>query len=437
MGARAGRRTRPRARGAGRAEGRVDVSLRGVGHRHRDGAARRRAAPTASTEIRHAATEPHVVELCEFLAKMGAGVTGIGSSTHPHRGRAAAARRASTAGRRLHRGRELGGRRRDHRRRDGHRGRARRGHRGGRRGAEADERRVRHARRRVRGQAVASRRPCAASRPDCGRRFPSDLVSLVTVLATQAEGRTLVHDWMYELRLFALEQMSGMGADMFLADAHRIIVTGPTQAARRPRARQPRSALGHVTDRRRPRGRRPDARAAARDRRARLQPARRAAAGARREGREGRSERVSARRTVSAAASAAAPAAAGRIGGGGGVGVAAAGGGARLRLAPAAGRRQRRGRSGSSIGPPPLAFARRPGTAAGRLRSGRARGRCAASASGRCRFPASRVAVCANSRPTTGRSLRPGHAFEHVGARRRESGRPAGSSRRRAAGSPC
>ena len=43
--------------------------------------------------------------------------------------------------------------------------------------------------------------------------FPSDLVSLVTVLATQAAGRTLVHDWMYELRLFALEQMSGMGAD--------------------------------------------------------------------------------------------------------------------------------------------------------------------------------------------------------------------------------
>ena len=51
----------------------------------------------------------------------------------------------------------------------------------------------------------------------------------MTVLATQAEGRTLVHDWMYELRLFALEQMSGMGADLFLADAHRIIVTGPTK----------------------------------------------------------------------------------------------------------------------------------------------------------------------------------------------------------------
>jgi UDP-N-acetylglucosamine 1-carboxyvinyltransferase len=59
--------------------------------------------------------------------------------------------------------------------------------------------------------------------------FPSDLVSLVTVLATQADGRTLVHDWLYELRLFALEQMSAMRADLFLCDPHRIIVSGPTQ----------------------------------------------------------------------------------------------------------------------------------------------------------------------------------------------------------------
>ena len=58
--------------------------------------------------------------------------------------------------------------------------------------------------------------------------FPSDIVSLVTVLATQAFGRTLVHDWMYELRLFALEQLSAMRGDLFLCDSHRIIVTGPT-----------------------------------------------------------------------------------------------------------------------------------------------------------------------------------------------------------------
>jgi UDP-N-acetylglucosamine 1-carboxyvinyltransferase len=57
--------------------------------------------------------------------------------------------------------------------------------------------------------------------------FPSDLISLIAVLATQASGRTLLHDWMYELRLFALEQLSGMGADLFLCDPHRIIVSGP------------------------------------------------------------------------------------------------------------------------------------------------------------------------------------------------------------------
>ena len=49
------------------------------------------------------------------------------------------------------------------------------------------------------------------------------------MLATQADGRTLVHDWLYELRLFALEQLSGMRADLFLCDPHRIIVTGPTK----------------------------------------------------------------------------------------------------------------------------------------------------------------------------------------------------------------
>ncbi len=64
--------------------------------------------------------------------------------------------------------------------------------------------------------------------------FPSDLVSLVTVLATQADGRTLVHDWLYELRLFALEQLSGMRADLFLCDPHRIIVTGPRKLRGRP-----------------------------------------------------------------------------------------------------------------------------------------------------------------------------------------------------------
>ena len=75
---------------------------------------------------------------------------------------------------------------------------------------------------------IEQSKPQAAGRITTGLwpGFPSDLVSLVTVLATQAAGQTLVHDWLYELRLFALEQLSGMGADLFLCDPHRIIVTG-------------------------------------------------------------------------------------------------------------------------------------------------------------------------------------------------------------------
>ncbi len=73
------------------------------------------------------------------------------------------------------------------------------------------------------GELRALRRVVTAPWPG----FPSDMVSLVTMLATCAKGATLMHDWMYELRLFALEQLSAMGADLFLCDPHRIIVTGP------------------------------------------------------------------------------------------------------------------------------------------------------------------------------------------------------------------
>ena len=83
---------------------------------------------------------------------------------------------------------------------------------------------------------VERSKPKAAGRITTGLwpGFPSDLVSLVTVLATQAEGRTLLHDWLYELRLFALEQLSGMSADLFLCDPHRIIATGPRRLKGRP-----------------------------------------------------------------------------------------------------------------------------------------------------------------------------------------------------------
>src|SRR5262249_22863018 len=64
--------------------------------------------------------------------------------------------------------------------------------------------------------------------------FPSELVSLVTLLATQADWQTLAHGLPYAPRPFSLEQLSGMGGDLFLCDPHRIIVTGPRKLRGRP-----------------------------------------------------------------------------------------------------------------------------------------------------------------------------------------------------------
>lgn len=180
------------------------------------------------TEIRHAATEPHVVELCEFLEKMGAGVSGAGSSKIRIEG----VPRLRGA---------------DHRLGGDYIEAGSWAVVGAITGSEIDIEGAREEdievvaavmkRMNVRCGMQDGVFEVKPSKPQATRRittglwpaFPSDLVSLVTVLATQAGGQTLVHDWMYELRLFALEQMSGMGADLFLADAHRIIVTGPTR----------------------------------------------------------------------------------------------------------------------------------------------------------------------------------------------------------------
>jgi UDP-N-acetylglucosamine 1-carboxyvinyltransferase len=180
------------------------------------------------SEIRHAACEPHVAELCAFLRALGVGIAGDGTTTI----RVEGARRPGGATHRLWgdyieagswavvaaaTGGEVEVR-----------------------GARAADMEVIAAV--LRRMNVASTldddvlrvepsRVAAAGRITTGLwpGFPSDLVSLVTVLATQADGQTLVHDWMYELRLFALEQLSGMRADLFLCDPHRIIVRGPTR----------------------------------------------------------------------------------------------------------------------------------------------------------------------------------------------------------------
>ncbi len=61
--------------------------------------------------------------------------------------------------------------------------------------------------------------------------FPTDLQPPFTVLMTQAKGMSVIHDWMYEGRLFYTDKLVSMGANITMADPHRIIVLGPTPLA--------------------------------------------------------------------------------------------------------------------------------------------------------------------------------------------------------------
>lgn len=58
--------------------------------------------------------------------------------------------------------------------------------------------------------------------------FPTDLMSIALVVATQSKGTVLFHDWMYPSRMFFVDKLVGMGAQIVLCDPHRSIVNGPT-----------------------------------------------------------------------------------------------------------------------------------------------------------------------------------------------------------------
>lgn len=59
--------------------------------------------------------------------------------------------------------------------------------------------------------------------------LPSDLQPLFALLATQADGTSLIQDPLYENRFRYLEELSRMGADASMLDPHRAVVKGPTQ----------------------------------------------------------------------------------------------------------------------------------------------------------------------------------------------------------------
>jgi UDP-N-acetylglucosamine 1-carboxyvinyltransferase len=60
-------------------------------------------------------------------------------------------------------------------------------------------------------------------------QFPADLTSIALVTATQCRGTILVHEKMFESRMFFADKLVSMGARLVLCDPHRVLVIGPSR----------------------------------------------------------------------------------------------------------------------------------------------------------------------------------------------------------------
>ena len=58
-------------------------------------------------------------------------------------------------------------------------------------------------------------------------QFPADLVSIALVVATQCRGTVLIHEKMFESRIFFADKLTAMGARIIICDPHRAVVVGP------------------------------------------------------------------------------------------------------------------------------------------------------------------------------------------------------------------
>ncbi|HET9959289.1 MAG TPA: UDP-N-acetylglucosamine 1-carboxyvinyltransferase [Polyangiaceae bacterium] len=189
-----------------------------------------------TTVIRNAASEPHVQDLCRMLVSMGARIEGIGSNTLTIEGQpklsgctaevgpdylevgSFIALAAMTGGQLWIRGACP----------SQHRVTANAfGKLGVRFESHGDDIFVpRHSELRVE-EGLHGALPKIHDAPWPG--FPADLTSIALVLATQAQGTTLIHEWMYESRLYWVDRLIAMGARVTLCDPHRAIVIGPAK----------------------------------------------------------------------------------------------------------------------------------------------------------------------------------------------------------------
>lgn len=193
-------------------------------------------AASGTTVLHNAASEPHVQDLCQMLVTLGAQIEGIGSNVLTIHG-----------GARLHGGRYRIGP--DHIEVGSFIGLAA----VTRSTLRIEDAGVRHlrstrlgferlgVRTEVDGDAlVVPDRQELRIQSDLGGAvpkledqpwpaFPADVMSIAIVTATQCEGIVLVHEKMFESRLFFVDKLIGMGARIVLCDPHRALVSGPTQ----------------------------------------------------------------------------------------------------------------------------------------------------------------------------------------------------------------
>lgn len=59
--------------------------------------------------------------------------------------------------------------------------------------------------------------------------FPADLISIILTVATQCTGTVLIHEKLFESRLYFTDKLMGMGAQIVLCDPHRAVVIGPSK----------------------------------------------------------------------------------------------------------------------------------------------------------------------------------------------------------------
>ena len=192
-------------------------------------------AAEGTTILRNAASEPHVQDLAQFLVAMGASIEGIGTNTITvHGGKSLGSARhrigpdhievGSFIGLAAVTGSEL----RVTRAGVQHLRSIRMGFE--RLGIECD----------VEGDdlVIPAEQP-REIRSDLGGHvpkledqpwpaFPADLMSIAIVTATQCRGLVLMHEKMFESRMFFVDKLIAMGARIVLCDPHRALVSGPS-----------------------------------------------------------------------------------------------------------------------------------------------------------------------------------------------------------------